>query len=65
LKRILTQSDTGLLDDIYLSSIARFPTAEEKQRLLGYLAARKTARPQAVQDIVWALLNTKEFEFNH
>jgi len=27
--------------------------------------ARGTARAQAVQDVVWALLNAKEFEFNH
>ena len=51
LKRILAKSDADLLDDIYLSSLSRFPTAEEKQRLLDYLAARKAARPQAVQDV--------------
>ena len=65
LKRILAKSDGDALDDIYLSSVSRFPTAEEKQRLMGYLAARKTARAQAVQDVAWALVNAKEFEFNH
>ncbi|MEO8368550.1 MAG: DUF1553 domain-containing protein [Candidatus Solibacter sp.] len=65
LKQLLAKSDGDLLDEIYLSSLARFPTAEEKQRLSAYLGARKAARPQAVQDVVWALLNSKEFEFNH
>lgn len=65
LKRILAANDAEVLDDLYLSSISRFPTAEEKKRLLEYLSSRKTARAQAVQDVAWALVNAKEFEFNH
>ena len=37
----------------------------EKNRLMEYLAAKKSARAQAVQDVAWALMNAKEFEFNH
>ena len=65
LKRILAKNNAEVLDDIYLSSVSRFPTADEKKRLLEYLAAKKAARAQAVQDVAWALLNAKEFEFNH
>ncbi|MCX6626271.1 MAG: DUF1553 domain-containing protein [Candidatus Solibacter sp.] len=65
LQRILAKSDGEVLDDIYLSSVSRFPTADEKSRLLEYLGARKAARAQAVQDVAWALVNAKEFEFNH
>jgi hypothetical protein len=65
LKRILAKNDSELLDDIYLSSVSRFPTADEKKRLLEYLATKKATRAQAVQDVAWALLNAKEFEFNH
>ena len=65
LKRILAKSDGEVLDDIYLSSVSRFPTADERKRLLEYLAGKKAARAQAVQDVAWALLNAKEFEFNH
>ena len=65
LKRILAKNDGEVLDDIYLSSVSRFPTADEKKRLMQYLAARKAARAQAVQDVAWALVNAKEFEFNH
>jgi hypothetical protein len=65
LKRVLAKSDGDIIDDIYLSSISRFPTAEEKKRLVEYLAAKKSARAQAVQDVAWALLNAKEFEFQH
>jgi len=65
LKRVLAKPDPEVVDDIYLSSISRFPTPEEKKRLLDYLTAKKSTRAQAVQDVAWALLNAKEFEFNH
>jgi hypothetical protein len=65
LKRVLTKSDAEVLDEVYLSAFSRFPTAEEKQRLTAFLGSKKTARAQAVQDLAWAVLNAKEFEFNH
>ena len=65
LKRILAKADADVLDELYLSSLSRFPTADEKNRLMEYLAAKKSARAQAVQDVAWALMNAKEFEFNH
>ena len=65
LKRLLGKSDAEILDEIYLTALSRFPSADEKKRLLDYLAGKKAARPQAVQDVAWAVLNAKEFEFNH
>jgi hypothetical protein len=54
--------DSEVIDELYLSSLSRLPKAEEKQDLLRYLSNK---RPQAIQDIAWAILNSKEFEFNH
>jgi hypothetical protein len=65
LKRLLATPDAAVIEDLYLTSVSRFPTPEEKQRLSTYLAARKASRAQAIQDVAWALLNAKEFEFNH
>ncbi len=65
LKRLLASPDDQLLDELYLTALSRFPDAGERQRLLAYLAQKKSARAQAVQDIAWAILNSKEFEFNH
>jgi hypothetical protein len=65
LKRVLAKTDAEVLDDIYLSAFSRYPNADEKQRLMAFLVSKKAARAQAVQDLAWALLNAKEFEFNH
>ena len=67
LKRLLAANkpDAEILDDIYLNTLSRLPTGGERKRLLDYLAAKKSARAQAVQDVAWAVLNAKEFLFNH
>lgn len=39
--------------------------AEAAKRHAEAVAALKPPRPQAFQDLLWALLNTKEFLFNH
>jgi uncharacterized protein YjdB len=67
LKRLLAskQSDADVVDEIYLAALSRFPSDEERKRVLEYLGARKAARAQAVQDVAWAVLNAKEFLFNH
>lgn len=57
--------DAEIVDELYLSALARFPRADEKAKALEYLTKKKDARAQAVQDLCWALLNTKEFMFNH
>jgi Protein of unknown function (DUF1553)/Protein of unknown function (DUF1549) len=67
LKRMLqaNKEDAPLIEDLYLTTFSRFPSAEEKQRLVDYIVKRKTARAQAVQDVTWAILNAREFLFNH
>jgi len=53
------------VEELYLVMLSRYPTAEEKQRLVDYLLNKKTNRAQAAQDVVWAVMNSKEFIFNH
>jgi hypothetical protein len=50
--------------ELYLLSFSREPSEEEYSIALGHI--QKTGDAQkAFEDIVWALLNTKEFLFNH
>jgi hypothetical protein len=59
------KSDADVAEEIYLATLARFPREDEKKKVIEYLVKNKAARVQAVQDLVWAVLNTKESMFNH
>jgi hypothetical protein len=56
--------NSRIVEELYLSSLARFPSAEESKRAVAILASAKN-RQQAGEDLQWALLNSKEFLFNH
>jgi hypothetical protein len=51
--------------EIYLAAYSRLPTAEEAQTALAHLTREGASKSEATQDLVWALLNTPEFVFNH
>ncbi|QDU23542.1 DUF1553 domain-containing protein [Urbifossiella limnaea] len=57
-------SDDRLADELYLAAFARFPTAAEKAKVVGYLA-RPGDRAEAVRDLAWAVVNTREFLLQH
>jgi hypothetical protein len=58
-----TQDDNQLAEQIFLTTLARTPNAEEKIALAKSLAGGP--KEEVYQDLFWALLNTKEFAFNH
>ena len=50
---------------VYLRCLARLPDATERQAVEAMLA-EKDAKPQLVlEDVLWAVLNGREFVFNH
>jgi hypothetical protein len=53
-----------LIREAYLRTISRPPTDAELKRCLGYFADA-TDRAEALEDVLWALLNTQEFITNH
>ena len=59
-------SNEQIVDEAYLIALSRPPTAVEKQKLLKTLNAVKPEelRP-ALEDMLWAILSSKEFLFNH
>ena len=56
-----------VIEDLYIRTLSRKPTATEKSQLLSEVAAEKEPAKQQeiLEDIFWALMNTKEFMFNH
>ena len=53
------------LRDLYLIALSREPSKEELATLVGYLDKKKDNVQQGYEDVIWALVNTKEFLFNH
>lgn len=47
------------------SVLSRDPSEDELAAMTNYLGERSDRRPQAVRHVVWALLGTPEFRFNH
>ncbi len=53
-----------LIENLYIRSMARKPSAEEMKRMLALTTGHETDR-RTYDDIFWALLNSTEFAFNH
>ena len=60
------KSDPELLDEIFLTSVARLPSTREKDEILPLLASASAEEKRIVlEDLVWSVLSSREFLFNH
>ena len=58
--------DAAIVDQLFLTALSRHPTPAELAAVSKDLAVQsKTARAPAFQDVLWTLLNSKEFIYNH
>lgn len=65
-QRIVAQTDPRVAaEELYLGVLTRFPTDEEAADVARFLAERPSDRAVAAQELVWGLLNSAEFRFNH
>ena len=53
-------SDESAIDELYWSTLAREPGEEEKASLLKHVTSAPDRR-KGLEDVLWALLNSKEF----
>jgi hypothetical protein len=58
------KKDTEIITTLYLAAMSRMPAPEEVAVATKHIAANKN-RKQALEDVGWAILNSKEFLFQH
>jgi hypothetical protein len=58
-------SPAQVIDRLYLTALARRPTAAEQERLVRYVSTHQQGARGAYGDILWAILNSSEFAVNH
>jgi hypothetical protein len=60
-------TDDQRLDTLFLSTLSRYPTDAEREQMLTTISSAASAaeRQLALGDVLWALLNSAEFTFNH
>jgi hypothetical protein len=58
------KTDSDKLTELWLACFARTPTADEMELATKHIEAKKDKKKEAYEDIMWALINTKEFLFN-
>jgi hypothetical protein len=56
--------DAEKVDELFLWAFARKPTDDQRNAALQHLAKNAANKKLAYENILWALLNTKEFIFN-
>jgi hypothetical protein len=58
------KTDVEILNELYLATVAREPLPSESAAALGHVN-KQTDKRKAWEDVLWALLNTREFLFRH
>ncbi len=64
--KLLTAKSThqSIVEELYLATLARRPTSEEQAASREFLAASPSPK-ECYEDLLWALLNSKQFLFVH
>jgi hypothetical protein len=60
-----SRSHEARIRELYLLAFSREPTTEELSIAQAHIHKNEKEPKRAYEDVVWALINTKEFLFNH
>jgi hypothetical protein len=53
-----------VVEELYLTAYARRPTQAELEKAVAYVA-ESPSQQQGLEDVLWVIVNSKEFMFNH
>ncbi len=59
------RSGPEIVEELYLAALARFPDKEELAVAVEQFGRPGSTRQTATEDVLWALINSAEFVFNH
>jgi hypothetical protein len=59
-----SRPDADLIEELYLATLSRLPTPAERHTITELLA-EAPSKKEGVEDLLWTLLNSSEFVFNH
>jgi hypothetical protein len=54
-----------VVEELYLAAYSRLPHPDEKAIAMQVIQTAGENRKSAIEDLLWALLNSAEFVFNH
>ena len=57
-----TADDGRVIEELYLAALSRLPSEEERQIQMEHVAAAPS-REVGMRDVLWSLLNVREFVF--
>ncbi|MDB5289578.1 MAG: hypothetical protein JWL69_819 [Phycisphaerales bacterium] len=58
--------DEKIVEELYLSALSRYPTDDEKKRVMAALGEPKDQnRREVIEDLYWGVLSSNSFLFNH
>jgi hypothetical protein len=60
-----SRKNAEIVDELFLATLTRHPSSEEESDLVARLDRASSNRRQVVEDLLWALINHKEFLFQH
>ncbi|WP_406695329.1 DUF1549 domain-containing protein [Singulisphaera sp. Ch08] len=59
-----SRPDEAKVEELFWAAFGRAPSSGETASALAHLTAHSDKKREAYEDIVWALINAKEFQFN-
>ena len=64
LGRFQSKTNDELVEELYVAAYCRPPTSQERQSVAHYLTMAEE-RQQAIKDVIWTIVVSEEFLFQH